>query len=559
MKCVLNTVLTAISVSAAYIAPGTHGKNSSELYKKSQHILNPSNYNINPKTHLDALLPSSFDLRDVDGMNFISPVKNQGYSSFCWVFSGIAAAEASAQYELWDQYGISPDDLLLDFSELQMGYFAYTALQASETDYTAQNGEGFYPIDGVNVINIGGSNDLFISLLASGIGPSDEAEIPFISKSGNIIWVKVDENGKIMRDEYGYYIFKIRPLDWENPGDFKPHNINIDDEDWSVDLKKRFNSKLRLEHANRLPSPSTFDKNGDYHFDPVALDILKQEINIGHAIDVEFHTESNNFGDLKNPPKFLSSKYAHYTFQKLSPSHAVTIVGYDDNYSAKNFIQFDDEGNNIAPPGDGAFICKNSWGSKDDEYYVEKEYGVDGTGYFYLSYYDKGLYRLTTFDFSLVELTEKDKGFFRAIDQHDLLPANCGWDVYNIKEVVAMSNVFTPGRDELLEGISAYIFVPNTVVEYDVYKLNFNHTDPTDGSLVASGSQNVIYAGFHFIELETPIQIASTESYSIVIRQKDNEDNYYYGFTYHYSKEFVDTYNAAVDKESKKIKYYSVT
>eukprot|EP00833_Pecoramyces_ruminatium_P018361 jgi/Orpsp1_1/1192393/evm.model.d7180000092882.1 len=279
MKRVLNAILTTISVSATYIGPRTHGENSSELYKNSQHILNPSNYNINPKTRLDALLPSSFDLRDVDGMNFISPVKDQGYLGWCWAFSGIAAAEASAQYELWDEYGISPDDLPINFSELQMGYFAFTALQANETDYTAQNGEGIYPIDGANILYIGGSNNLFISLLASGIGPSDEAEIPFTSKSGNIVWVKVDENGNMMYDKKGNFIYKIHPLDWENPGDFKPYYIKLDDEDWSVDLKKRFNSKLRLEHANSLPCPATFDIYGNYHFDQVALDVLKQEIN----------------------------------------------------------------------------------------------------------------------------------------------------------------------------------------------------------------------------------------------------------------------------------------
>ena len=44
-----------------------------------------------------------------------------------------------------------------------------------------------------------------------------------------------------------------------------------------------------------------------------------------------------------------------YYYDIISVSnHAVTLIGWDDNYSADNFI--------VKPPGDGAFIIKNSWG-----------------------------------------------------------------------------------------------------------------------------------------------------------------------------------------------------
>ena len=63
-------------------------------------------------------------------------------------------------------------------------------------------------------------------------------------------------------------------------------------------------------------------------------------------------------------------KRAVFLFEgNLKPNHDVIIVGWDDNYPKENFSK--------TPEGDGAFLCKNSWGT---------EFGDDG--YFYVSYYD---------------------------------------------------------------------------------------------------------------------------------------------------------------------------
>eukprot|EP00833_Pecoramyces_ruminatium_P002758 jgi/Orpsp1_1/1176790/evm.model.c7180000059018.1 len=542
-KLVLTAVLTAFSVNAQFIPLNADDDNA-------QYILNPSSYNINPRTQLNVALPSSFDLRDVDGMNFITPPQRQNPWGTCWAFGAISAAEGSAQYELWDQYGITPNDLLLDFSELQIAYFSYTAIQESETNYPSQKGEGNYVIDNKNILTKGNLRDVPISLFASGIGPFDEEEIPYTSKSGNVQWVKIDENGNFEYNDEGRLITQNHPMDWEAPDGFVPFKALGDGEDWTVDLKKRFNSKLRLEHAYHLPNPATYDGEGHYVFNQtyfeIGLHAIKQEINLGRPVNIAFKADVSNPEDLKKPTKYISKNYAHYTYEDQILNHSVTIVGYDDDYPVSNFLQGMVNGTDISPPGDGAFICKNSWGSRDDQFYAKPEWGYNGTGYFYLSYYDKSIHDPTSFDFSVVELTSHEEEVIRAIDQHDLLPPKEGWHSYKYDREVAMSNVFTPGRDELLESISTFVFVPNTVVEYEVYKLNDHYVNPTDGTLAASGSQNIGYAGFHLFPLEIPVQIASTESYSIVIRQKDNDGNYYYGLTRSFSKEYVDTYNSLV-------------
>jgi hypothetical protein len=63
--------------------------------------------------------------------------------------------------------------------------------------------------------------------------------------------------------------------------------------------------------------------------------------------------------------------YSTFKGEKAATAdHEVLIIGWDDEYSASNF--------KYTPPGDGAWICKNSWGTN-----------VGEQGCFYLSYYDE--------------------------------------------------------------------------------------------------------------------------------------------------------------------------
>ncbi|MCF0227180.1 MAG: hypothetical protein HUK28_07755, partial [Methanobrevibacter sp.] len=70
-----------------------------------------------------------------------------------------------------------------------------------------------------------------------------------------------------------------------------------------------------------------------------------------------------------NPLYFNPNTNAFYDNSNNSMNHGVLIVGWDDNYSKDNF--------KITPPGDGAFIIKNSRG---------EEFG--DKGYLYISYYN---------------------------------------------------------------------------------------------------------------------------------------------------------------------------
>lgn len=84
------------------------------------------------------------------------------------------------------------------------------------------------------------------------------------------------------------------------------------------------------------------------------------------ALGVSVHgasKEDSTFNEDTN-----AAYYYNETFG-LGTDHSVTLVGWNDSFSRSNFV--------TTPPGDGAWIIKNSWGSEwADE------------GYYYVSYYD---------------------------------------------------------------------------------------------------------------------------------------------------------------------------
>ncbi len=59
----------------------------------------------------------------------------------------------------------------------------------------------------------------------------------------------------------------------------------------------------------------------------------------------------------------------YWSDESAGGNHAITIVGWDDAFPASNFA--------VTPPGDGAFLVKNSWGSAWGQ-----------GGYLWVSYYD---------------------------------------------------------------------------------------------------------------------------------------------------------------------------
>lgn len=190
---------------------------------------------------------------------------------------------------------------------------------------------------------------------------------------------------------------------------------------------------------------------------------------------------------------YYSSEYAAYYYDgDETPNHDVVVVGWDDHFPKENFT--------IQPEGDGAFICKNSWG---------EEFGDEG--YFYVSYYDTKICRK-----SVVYTRVGDKDNYDKIYQTDKL----GWvgQLGFSKEEAYFSNVYQAGKGENLAAVSFYATDKNT--EFEVYVVR-NFKDVTsfkNRELVTSGSMK--YAGYYTVDFPEEIELEDHERYAVVVNIK---------------------------------------
>ncbi len=247
---------------------------------------------------------------------------------------------------------------------------------------------------------------------------------------------------------------------------------------------------------------------------------VKNAIYEGHALYISYLHDDNyldyvtygyyyDFGYGEEPvgnPKAGDSYY-----------HAVTVVGWDDSFSASNFVN--------TPPSDGAWLCKNSW-------------GVDwaDNGYFWISYCDTSIN-------SVCYLEGAPASGYESIAQHDEYGYRRDLSVggnYGEETTAYGANVFTAEEDCYVTSVMVRTTLADETCDVTVYSGLTDSDDPTSGMASVVTSAYFSEAGYHTIKLDEPVLVRAGERYSVAVRFS-GKDGYHLACEGTY--QYITTYN----------------
>ena len=217
-------------------------------------------------------------------------------------------------------------------------------------------------------------------------------------------------------------------------------------------------------------------------------DVLKSAIFRYGGLETSLYLQLE-YADSESP--YYSPEYAAYHYDGAEiPNHDVVVVGWDDNFKKERFP--------VRPPGDGAWLCKNSWGVN---------FGEDG--YFYVSYYDTNICNKSVVYTRIGEANNYDH-----IYQTDML----GWVglMGYGKEEAYFANAYTAGEHEALSAVSFYATDRNSRFEvYLVRNFEDENSFRNRGFLVAGTMQ---YAGYYTVDIPNPIPLEDGERFAVVVK-----------------------------------------
>ncbi len=216
---------------------------------------------------------------------------------------------------------------------------------------------------------------------------------------------------------------------------------------------------------------------------PLDNDLIKAAVRQYGSVATTMYSNSSS--------SYNSEAFAYYYNGSAEPDHGIVIVGWDDNFSSSNFAS--------PPPGDGAFIIRNSWG---------EEWG-DG-GYFYISYYDAIIGQHNAVFPSLSEEPLYDYAYM-----YDPLGFVQSWG--DSSETAWAANVFTTSSREHLKAIS--IISVGDILSYEAYIYVNPDLTPIDGALAGSMEGTLHGAGYHEISVaDLGIVLNEGERFAVVVK-----------------------------------------
>ncbi|WP_337935057.1 lectin like domain-containing protein [Jutongia sp.] len=412
-------------------------------------------------------LPARYDLRDY---NLTTSIKDQGVTNICWAFSVIKTIESNCI-----KNGLfSPETA--DFSENHLAWFSYHP-STDISDPTCRDG------------------------ISSAANTSDASFLPnpfaYGSVSGTIPY---DNGGSALLANFT--LAKWSGAELESAAPFTGDTI---ENETAMAYNMVQNGKLRYDSYAHLQNVYNFDEyliGRNYYYDnPSMIPEMKQAILDYGAMSVSLFYDRSFLHQSANGYAYYQNYYAGSKAVK-NANHSVTIIGWDDNFSASNFSR--------TPSGNGAWLIANSYGTSSGD-----------NGYFWLSYYDPSICDCSSF------LMESPANY-NNIYQYD----GFGWGTvtYSDDASLKVANVFQANADsnQKLRAVSFYTMTNDQSYRIQVYR--GVKSGPTDGVLIdtCTTTGTATRNGYHTVSLAAPVNLEAGEQFSVVVTYiQDGSDTVY--------------------------------
>ena len=237
-------------------------------------------------------------------------------------------------------------------------------------------------------------------------------------------------------------------------------------------------------------SPAIFTPDAYHIVDVILVENINRQ-GLKEALTKYGALDFDVLGALPDSNYYNSTYHSFYCNNRNEvPNHFVTLVGWDDNFDKNHFT--------IPAPGNGAWICKNSWGT---------DWGDEG--YFYISYYDLPInkQKVNAVGF-VIENTENYDRLYQNTYQGP---------PYYTSELNTYMVDFTSLNNDIIASVGTYFEKANTPYTIGIY---------IDDTLVYTQSGKSRFAGFETIKLNQHISVQPGCNFSVQIKSSSVPLNY---------------------------------
>ena len=388
---------------------------------------------------------SKFSLNDYMKLE----IDNQRDTQECWAFSIFNSMETNL---------FMKDQIEMDFSERHMDY---------STSNSAYGDENQFKYD--RPTRIGAITEVGLAYLTNGQGAVLEKEMKFENNTNGI-------NSSELNIKPSYYVSDY--IQFPN-------------------IYKFYDSKGNIKYLNSYGKEYNESEIGY-----IRNQIKKYISENGALVSVmpsKYKKGYNNTDDFTKATAFCCKDITQ------NRDHAITIVGWDDNYSRDNFNEAS------KPKSNGAYIVLQSYG----EHFFEK-------GYIYISYED------CLIESSLYGICKSSKYNYDNLYQNDFYGANGTMHLKNC-QTGYLSTYFTRDKTKTENLTKVSVNIPQRA-SIEVW-VNPKGDELSEGNLIkVSDRSEILEPGYHTIDVEETK--LTGEKFAIVIKQISENGDFYFNVEY---------------------------